>query len=98
MSGNISIPSPAPFSRRRFLGATGGLSLSAALAAACGSSGGSGGGSSASATAVSQSAIDKAMTTPTTLTFWTWVPDIADEVALFEKKYPAIKVNVVNAG
>ncbi|WP_433364666.1 ABC transporter substrate-binding protein [Actinoplanes sp. CA-142083] len=42
--------------------------------------------------------VDKAMTTPTTLTFWTWVPDIGKEVALFEKKYPAIKVNVVNAG
>jgi multiple sugar transport system substrate-binding protein len=47
---------------------------------------------------VSQADIDKAMTTPTTLTFWTWVPNIAQEVAVFEKKYPAIKVNVVNAG
>jgi multiple sugar transport system substrate-binding protein len=97
MPRNISIPSPAPFSRRRFLGTTGGLGLSAALAAACGSSG-SGGNSTASATALSQAEIDKAMTTPTTLTFWTWVPNIANEVALFEKKYPAIKVNVVNAG
>ena len=47
---------------------------------------------------VSQVDIDKAMTTPTTLTFWTWVPNIDQEVALFEKKYPAVKVNVVNAG
>jgi multiple sugar transport system substrate-binding protein len=38
------------------------------------------------------------MSTPTTLTFWTWVPEIAQEVALFQKKYPAVKVNVVNAG
>jgi len=97
MPRNISVPSPAPLSRRRLLGATGGLTLTAALAAACGSSG-SGGGSAASATPVSQADIDKAMATPTTLTFWTWVPNIADEVALFEKKYPAIKVNVVNAG
>ena len=97
MPGTFPHPSASPFSRRRFLGATGGLTLSAALAAAC--SGGSGGASSAASTAaVSQSDIDKAMTTPTTLTFWTWVPNIADEVALFEKKYPAIKVNVVNAG
>jgi multiple sugar transport system substrate-binding protein len=50
------------------------------------------------ATAVSQADVDKAMTTPTTLTFWTWVPDIEQEVALFTRKYPAIKVNVVNAG
>jgi hypothetical protein len=47
---------------------------------------------------VSQADIDKAMKTPTELTFWTWVPNIDKEVALFEKKYPAIKVKVVNAG
>lgn len=35
---------------------------------------------------------------PTTLTFWTWVGGIEAEVALFEKKYPAIHVKVVNAG
>jgi multiple sugar transport system substrate-binding protein len=55
------------------------------------------GSTDASAT-VSQAEIDKAMQTPTELTFWTWVPDIQKEVALFQKKYPAIKVNVVNAG
>jgi multiple sugar transport system substrate-binding protein len=38
------------------------------------------------------------MQTPTELTFWTWVPQIEKEVALFEQKYPAIKVKVVNAG
>jgi multiple sugar transport system substrate-binding protein len=47
---------------------------------------------------VTQADIDKAMATPTELTFWTWVPDIQQEVALFQKKYPAIKVSVVNAG
>jgi multiple sugar transport system substrate-binding protein len=55
------------------------------------------GSTDASAT-VSQAEIDKAMQTPTELTFWTWVPDIQKEVALFQRKYPAIKVNVVNAG
>ncbi|HWS36898.1 MAG TPA: extracellular solute-binding protein [Actinoplanes sp.] len=50
------------------------------------------------AAAVTQAEIDKAMTTPTTLTYWTWVPGIEDEIALFQKKYPAIEVNVVNAG
>ncbi|MEU6147499.1 extracellular solute-binding protein [Streptomyces sp. NPDC047081] len=87
--------SPASLSRRGFLTATGAASLGAALAA-CGGSGS--GGSSASATPVSQADIDKAMKTPTELTFWTWVPNIEQEVALFEKKYPAIKVKVVNAG
>jgi multiple sugar transport system substrate-binding protein len=35
---------------------------------------------------------------PATLTFWTWVPDIQNEVNLFERKYPNIKVKVVNVG
>ena len=38
------------------------------------------------------------MTTPTKLTFWTWVPDIENEVKLFEEKYPAIDVTVENVG
>ena len=47
---------------------------------------------------VPQADIDKAMDTETTLTFWTWVPDITNEVKLFTTKYPKIKVNVVNVG
>jgi multiple sugar transport system substrate-binding protein len=92
-----SSASPSQVSRRLLLTSAGAASLTAALAACSGGSSGSA-GSSASAKAVSQSDIDKAMTTPTELTFWTWVPNIAKEVALFEKKYPAIKVKVVNAG
>lgn len=79
-------------SRRTFLAAAGAVSLNAALAA-CGAD-----GAAPAAGPVSQSDIDKAMTTPTELTFWTWVPNIEKEIALFEKKYPAIKVKVVNAG
>ena len=96
MSTSTSFGIQSPMSRRRFLGVTGAVSVSAALAA-CGSGSGSGGSGSAGAP-VSQADIDKAMQTPTTLTFWTWVPNIQSEVALFEQKYPAIKVNVVNAG
>jgi multiple sugar transport system substrate-binding protein len=83
-------------SRRLLLATAATMSLSVALAAC----GGSGGGSAAPAASapVSKADIDKAMSTPTELTFWTWVPDIQQEVALFEKKYPAIKVKVVNAG
>ena len=51
-----------------------------------------------SAGTVTQAQIDKALKTPTTLTFWTWVPNIQNEVDLFEKKYPAIKVKVENVG
>ena len=54
--------------------------------------------SSASAEPVAEDEIAAALEEPTELTFWTWVPDIEKEVALFEKKYPAIDVKVVNAG
>ena len=47
---------------------------------------------------VPQAEIDKALDTETTLTFWTWVPDIQNEVKLFTTKYPKIKVNVTNVG
>jgi multiple sugar transport system substrate-binding protein len=82
--------SPQPLNRRSFFAAAGAVSLGAALAA-CGSDTGS-------AQSVSQSDVDKALSTPTELTFWTWLPNVDREVALFQKKYPAIKVNVVNAG
>ncbi|MGW3649858.1 ABC transporter substrate-binding protein [Streptomyces sp. NPDC000878] len=88
------VSSPA-LSRRLLLTAAGAASLGAALSA-CGGGGSDGG--STSSKPVGQADIDKAMTTPTELTFWTWVPEIAQEIALFEKKYPAIKVKAVNAG
>src|SRR5215217_7239699 len=35
---------------------------------------------------------------PVTLTFWSWVPDIENEIKLFEKAHPNIKIKYVNAG
>ncbi|MEH1125216.1 ABC transporter substrate-binding protein [Micromonospora sp. CPCC 206061] len=64
--------------------------------AGCG--GGSDDDSGGTSSAVSQADIDKAMQTPTELTFWSWVPNIDKEIALFEKEYPAINVKLVNAG
>jgi multiple sugar transport system substrate-binding protein len=84
------------FTRRTFFAATSAAAAGIALDA-CSSSGSSSAGGTTTAT-VSQAEIDKAMKTPTTLTFWTWVPNISQEVALFQKKYPAIKVNVLNVG
>ncbi|MEU5196767.1 extracellular solute-binding protein [Streptomyces scabiei] len=95
MPRNASPFASSAMSRRFFLTTTGALSLGAALTA-CG--GGDSGGSSDSAEPISQADIDKAMKTPTELTFWTWVPNIAKEIALFEKKYPAVRIKVVNAG
>jgi multiple sugar transport system substrate-binding protein len=85
-------------SRRSFLGAAAATAVTSLALAACGGGGGSSGSTPAPAQNVSQADIDKAMSTPTTLTFWTWVPDISKEVAVFQEKYPAVKVNVVNAG
>ncbi len=85
------------FTRRRFLLTSAVGVSSAVLLGAC--SGGDDGPAAPSAgPQVSQADIDAAMTKPTTLTFWTWVPDIQNEIDLFEKKYPAIKVNLVNVG
>ena len=83
--------------RSRALHATALLAAATLALAACGG-GGNASNTPQSAAAVSQADIDKAMTTPTELTFWTWVPNIQKEVDLFQQKYPAIKVKVVNAG
>jgi multiple sugar transport system substrate-binding protein len=76
------------------------VAVGSLVVTACGggSSGGGGADAGSSARTVTQADIAKAMKTPTTLTFWTWVPDIQNEVNLFEKAYPAIKVKVVNVG
>jgi multiple sugar transport system substrate-binding protein len=80
--------------RRTALALTTGAASIALVMSGCSPSGG--GGSDQGP--VSQEDIDTAMTTPTELTFWTWVPDIENEVALFEEKYPAIDVTVENVG
>jgi multiple sugar transport system substrate-binding protein len=88
---------------RHFNGRTGTSYAAAALLAAglgltaC-SGGSDDGGGGKAAQPAAQSEIDKAMQTPTELTFWTWVPNIQKEIDLFQQKYPAIKVKVVNAG
>jgi multiple sugar transport system substrate-binding protein len=91
--------SATPFTRRKFLISTAAAASSAWFLAAC-----SGGEPDAPAAApqspsqIPQSEIDTALNTDTTLTFWTWVPDIENQVKLFTTKYPKIKVNVVNVG
>jgi multiple sugar transport system substrate-binding protein len=53
---------------------------------------------SSSAEQISQEQIDEAMSTPTTIDFWSWVPDIQNEIDLFEAKYPEIDVKLSNQG
>jgi len=86
-----------PFTKRPTAGLAA-TTIVAALALSACSGGASTTPTTAAPSAVSQAAIDAAMTTPTDLTFWTWVPNIQNEIDLFEKKYPAIHVTVVNEG
>jgi len=86
--------------------ATAGLALAAGLAA-CSSSGSNSSSSSAASSTASASssgaatgaaAVAAALQQPTTLTVWAWAPQTADIVKAFEKQYPKVKVNLVNAG
>jgi multiple sugar transport system substrate-binding protein len=73
------------------------LALAAGLLlSACGSSSDASPGGSAQP--IPQSSIDAALKTKTSITFWTWVPDIENEVKAFEQAYPDITVQVVNQG
>ncbi|HEX2819480.1 MAG TPA: sugar ABC transporter substrate-binding protein [Streptosporangiaceae bacterium] len=77
--------------------AAAGLVLVTVLAA-CGSSGTTAGSGSSPAAGTSAAAVAAALQKPATLTFWAWAPQSAAIVAAFEKKYPKVKVNLVNAG
>src|SRR5918998_3383824 len=76
----------------------GALAVTAAVAlAGCSPAGGGSGEAGGGVTEpVTQGQIDEAMSADSKLTFWTWVPEIQQEVDLFEKKYPNIDVEVVN--
>ena len=57
-----------------------------------------GGGEGTTGEEITDEQREEALNTPTELTFWTWVPDIENEVALFEETYPEIDVKVENVG
>ena len=93
----------APRSRvaRTAAGAAVGLALAGALAACSSSSSSSSpaaSGSGAASGSASASSLAAALQQPTTLTWWAWAPQDKDLVAAFEKQYPKVKVNLVNAG
>ena len=71
--------------------------------AACGSSGGDNNSSSTTGSAaggptVSDADVQAALTKGGTLNIWAWEPTLKQATAAFEKKYPNVKVNLVNAG
>jgi multiple sugar transport system substrate-binding protein len=86
----------ATFSRRRLLGAALATSVSLALAA-CGGDDDSSGGGSTGAT-VSDADVTAALQKGGNLLVWAWEPTLKQVVAEFQKTYPNVKVNLVNAG
>src|ERR1035438_3029379 len=55
-------------------------------------------GSTASGSSTGTAAIAAALAKGGTITYWTWTPAAQAQVAAFEKAYPKVKVNLVNAG
>lgn len=81
------------FIRRRHRKVATALALAAALAAGCSSTTGDG-----AAVAGSEAAVDAALKAGGTITYWSWTPSAEAQVAAFQKEYPQVKINYVNAG
>jgi multiple sugar transport system substrate-binding protein len=82
-------------------GAAVGLAVAGALAACSSSTSSSAPASGASAASGSSAQAGSgaaALQTPTTLTWWAWAPQDKQLVTAFEKLYPKVKINLVNAG
>jgi multiple sugar transport system substrate-binding protein len=82
-------------------GAAVGLAVAGALAACSSSTSSSApasGASAASGSSAPASSGAAALQTPTTLTWWAWAPQDKQLATAFEKLYPKVKINLVNAG
>ena len=66
------------------------LTVGALTACSGGTAGGSAGGSADD--------IQKALDAGGEITYWSWTPSAEAQVEAFEKAYPNVKVNLVNAG
>jgi multiple sugar transport system substrate-binding protein len=83
---------------RAAAGAAAGLAVAVTLAACSSGASSSSSQAAAGSGGDSASAIAAALQKPTTLTLWAWAPQSQAIVTAFEKKYPKVKVNLVNAG
>lgn len=81
---------------RRRLVAAAAVTAASVLLAACGGSEDS--GSSGGQPQGSPDAVDAALEKGGTITYWSWTPSAEAQVAAFQKEYPNVKVNYVNAG
>lgn len=89
------VPRPGGPRRRVLAAAALGIAVAAAMTA-CSSS--TSGGSSAGPTKVTAADVEAALQQKSTITVWAWAPQVKDIVAAFEKQYPNVTVNLVNAG
>ncbi len=88
-----------PHRTRRLPGRTAALAAAGVALAAAVTACSSGGGSSSSSGATGNASdIAAALQKSSTITVWAWAPQTKDIVAAFEKQYPKVKVNLVNAG
>jgi multiple sugar transport system substrate-binding protein len=69
------------------------VALAATLAVGCSS-----GASTGPAATGNQDSVDAALKAGGTITYWSWTPSAKEQVAAFEKEYPNVKVDYVNAG
>ena len=81
---------------RQLVLATAAITAASVLLAACGGSDTS--DSSGSQPQGSADAVDAALAKGGTITYWSWTPSAEAQVKAFEKEYPNVKVNYVNAG
>jgi multiple sugar transport system substrate-binding protein len=73
--------------------------LAAALATALSAcSSGDGGGTAPAGATGTQDAVDAALKAGGELTYWSWTPSAKAQVEAFQKEFPNVKVNYVNAG
>ncbi|TDO47175.1 multiple sugar transport system substrate-binding protein [Kribbella sp. VKM Ac-2527] len=80
---------------RRLVLATAAVTAATVLLAACGGSDDSGGSAQPQG---SPDAVNAALEKGGTITYWSWTPSAEAQVAAFQKEYPNVKVNLVNAG
>lgn len=79
--------------RRGLMTAIAAVAVAGTLAACSGT-----GGGSATTAPAGGDALDAALAAGGSITYWSWTPQATDQVAAFEKQYPNVTVNLVNAG
>jgi multiple sugar transport system substrate-binding protein len=82
-----------PSAARRVAAAIAAGAVLAATLVGCSS-----GGNATSGSSGGTAAVDAALSKGGTITYWTWTPAAKEQVAAFEKAYPKVTVNLVNAG